>query len=244
MAPDCDQPALRVLHPAAVSVTSYYRCEPAQDRFVAVLRECSTNGTWFSFWKQGCVWPADWESACGNEISTTTEIPATTTISFEVTTTTPAPATLPPPSCGEAPDCDQSALRVLHPASTVESFYRCEPSGNRFVANLRHCMTGTWFSFQHQVCVWPSEYVSVCDSIVEPPPAEMCGAPLCVDDVDRLYPNKNSKWFYRCVLREDSSNQYEAVVGICPDGMFFGAIQQECVQTCDWVDQCESWSHR
>lgn len=86
---------------------------------------------------QRCVFPWNWE--------------------YEPIRPPTNPPPPPPPSICENPNCDEDSSK-LWPSTSPIHFWQCAPFGPVQMP----CSPGTKFSFEHQVCVWPSQWSNVC----------------------------------------------------------------------------------
>jgi Chitin binding Peritrophin-A domain len=210
--PRCSTPLdFIILHPS-LDPKTFFRCEQSETEITVVLEHCPTN-TYFLFEQQACIQDNQWYDDC----------------IFPV---------LPPNAACIAPTCTTPLeLIVLQPAETVDTFYQCFHDHNVRAT----CTEGTWFDFQQQACVAPSQWSDVCGfdtgTTTPPPPVACGGPPACVQaELGLLHPvAQDPNAFYRC---EPTAGGFAAVRRECPLEFLFGFQQQGCVWPRDWVDPC------
>ncbi|XP_038122601.1 uncharacterized protein LOC6040803 [Culex quinquefasciatus] len=115
-----------------------------------------------------------------------------------VTPTLPPVTTAPPPVTTADPDqdvgdfcieplCDTwQNINTLWPLRDPNFFYQCRPAfGGGWIPQQMPCAPGTVFSFRHQVCVWPIQWVDPCgpadpttdDDVTDAPTTVTTGKP-------------------------------------------------------------------
>ncbi|XP_052872207.1 uncharacterized protein LOC128277737 [Anopheles cruzii] len=209
-------------------------------------------GTWFHFRLQVCVVSDVWEGCDGTEGPTTT--PSGPGTGEPGTELDPCPG----------PRCVTSAeINTLWVHPSPGHFYQCRPGTAGWFPQEMPCAPGTLFSFRHQVCVHPWDWVEPCPggvttvtpgppitttvgpppSTVSPPPTPPivvdCLVPNCAllqDEVIRFPTREGPQYFYRCELLLNSF--WVPRLDLCPGGLYFYFGVQDCVQPVDWIDLC------
>uniref|UniRef100_A0A336KXF4 CSON000994 protein n=1 Tax=Culicoides sonorensis TaxID=179676 RepID=A0A336KXF4_CULSO len=143
------------------------------------------------------------------------------------------------------PRCDtEENILTLWSHDNAFKYWQCRRNDDGiWIPVERDCSpTGNKFSFEHQVCVWPSDYIASCATYEEillkdlNDEPENCGEdiPACTTEYEKntLYAHDDVKQFWQC--KPDPDGYWTPLERPCAPGTWFCKNLQVCIWPRDW----------